>query len=178
MGRNGKSDTRRSCGTLVSRVRECQLNLAPAAEGWCTLQLKAATDMFVIGFAVENLSELKELEFYFRIHEGSSSLVTFVARIRGTFREGFELKHFPFDRQWLTSRFTSRVAKVRFVNDWPQEWGQKCNYDHVAVETFILDEWDLGQGVCLKARPSFASVSFHVRPASSHRTLFGSSVCC
>jgi hypothetical protein len=154
-----------------------------------------------------------------------------VARIHGQFREGFELEHFPFDRQWLTSRFTSRFEDVRFVKEWPEEewgpqvvgtseeelktklekvkdkdivrvpynkaiemlfkgpdpltWGRKLqlrhesaiqksedteviveNYkftqpDHLADETFILDEWELGRAVCVQARASFASKSFH-----------------
>lgn len=106
-----------------------------------------------------NVAELKAVEYWFRT-DCKSPLITFVARLNGRFREKFELLHFPFDRQWLTARFTSAFHDVRFMCEWPRDWPKTApTEDFINLYGFILEEWACEDAVCVQARPTKSGLS-------------------
>ena len=78
--------------------------------------------------------------------------ITLKLRIKGTFRERFELQHFPFDVQNL---------RLEFQSSWPHD---QVNFVSTAKNSinrqrFILEEWVLGDKLLIKTTLSDAEES-------------------
>lgn len=97
------------------------------------------------GLVLDNCRALTYVEFWYRFNR-EHSMVFFIIRVKGTFRERFELQRFPFDVQWLSLRTSSTFPYVRFLPGAPA--------DFVDLEGFILEEYILSPHVCVQARPS------------------------
>ena len=121
-------------------------------EKWNELRNK----MWHPGIRLDNCAEEKNKECWFRLLNEEAGLVSFVVRMRGIFRERFELKRFPFDNQWLTVRFTSCWAEVRFTGDWPDAFkdilATPPHEDFVNLNGFILEEWQCFPAACVQGR--------------------------
>ena len=96
--------------------------------------------------------------------DSDAGLVTFSARLVGSFREKFELNKFPFDCQWLTVRFSSTLDYVRFAGEWP--FGARtpsARPDYIEMFGFILEEWQCAPVVCMQVRAPVSCVAAAVR---------------
>ncbi len=110
------------------------------------------------GLECTNCAAMHHVESWF--HVESDDQVSFRCRLRGTFRERFELHDFPFDYQFLTVRFRSSFATKHCVFAKPKtDLCKRMKADFLQMYGFILEEWDLMPHLCVRSNPSSKDTS-------------------